>query len=168
MVLTGYARRIAQNLEPDLIIAPDHAASGDPAVLAAHCLEAIDPALAETVREGDILVVAGQLNGSPANEAAVIALQALGIAAIICAAADADFAEMAGTYGLPLLVHVAAAHEIPAGALLRLDIARGSIEVRDGARWQALPCPEPVVAAAQRAQLLIRMRRVVEDEGFAE
>jgi 3-isopropylmalate/(R)-2-methylmalate dehydratase small subunit len=168
MVFTGYARRVVRELDPALIIAPEHAASGDPALLAAHCLAAVDPALAETVREGDILVVAASLAGGAASEAAVIALQALGIAAIIAPAADADFAEIAGTYGLPVLLQPAAAHEIPANALLRLDIARGSIEVRGGASWQAEPCAEVVVAATQRAQLLIRMRRVVEDEGFAE
>jgi 3-isopropylmalate/(R)-2-methylmalate dehydratase small subunit len=168
MVLTGYARRVGQALDPALIIAPEYAAGGDPAILAAHCLEAVDPMLAETVREGDILVIGAPLAGSPANEAAVIALQALGIAAVICTAADTGFADIAGTYGLPVLIQAAAAQAIPAGALLRIDIARGNIEVPGGAGWQSDPCAEPVIAATQRAQLLIRMRRVVEDEGFAE
>lgn len=168
MVLTGYAHQLDGDLAVAQIIAREYVASGDPALLAAHCLEAVDAALAEQVQEGDILVLHGSLTGGEQIEAAVLALQALGVVALLCSAADAAFARLAGEYGLPVLTQPAAAAAISSGDLLRLDLARGSIEVRGGTRWQTAACPEPMLAAVRRNQLLSRMRRVVEDEGFAE
>ena len=47
------------------------------------------------------------------------------------------------------------------------DLASGRIEDRaSGAVYQAPACPPDLVAAVRRAQLLNRMRRVVEEEGF--
>lgn len=169
MILTGYALRVEQDLTPAAILAPAHATAGDPALLAAHCLETVDPRLAEQAREGDILAVRGRLAGGAGAEAAVLALQALGIAAVICAEADPALRDLAGGYGLPLLAQPAAAAAIAPGAIVRIDLERGSVAEREtGAVWECAPCPPEVVAAARRAQLLARMRRVVEDEGFAE
>jgi 3-isopropylmalate/(R)-2-methylmalate dehydratase small subunit len=175
MVLTGYARCLAHDLTPATIIAPDRAASGDPALLAAHCLEQIDPTLVETVQAGDMLVLAGRLHApAPADETtssddAIFALQALGFAALLCQHADAELAARSGSYGLPVLVQPAATAALASGALLRLDLLRGTLrDQTSGASWQTAPCSPAVLAAVQRAQLLQRMRRVVEDEGYAE
>lgn len=169
MVLTGIAQRVESSLTPAQVIAPALAASGDPALLAAHCLEAVDPTLSERAREGDILLVNGTLHGGEGAEDAVLALQALGIAAVLCAATDEALAALAGSYGLPLLVQPAAVAAVAAGHILRLDLERGQIEERaTGRRWDCAPSTPAVRAAVQRAQLLARMRRVVEDEGYAE
>ncbi|NJO07602.1 MAG: hypothetical protein HC876_19965 [Chloroflexaceae bacterium] len=95
MVLAGYVRRLARTVRLDAIIDPAHAASDDPAVLAAHCLEAIDPTLSATIREGDMLLVrditfppsSSTAADEPHTTTAVLALQALGIAAVICTTA---------------------------------------------------------------------------------
>lgn len=168
MVLTGYALKVVGDLAPELVIAPELAASGDPAELAAGCLAAVDVGLAEQAREGDILVLDGAVADGPGAEAAVLALQALGVAAIVCRGAGPEFVTQAGLYGLPVLAQPDAVAIIPMAALLRLDLERGLVEARETDRWQATPCPADVLAATRRAQLLARMRRVVEDEGYAE
>ena len=168
MILTGYTHHIGVPLPATAIIAPEHAGSGDPAELAAHCLETVDPALAGEVREGDILVVAAAIGAGDGAEPAVLSLQAVGFAAIVCAEADATFVELAQSYGLPVLVCPEAALSVPDGVLVRLDLARGAIEERTtGARWNCPPTAQEMLEAASRAQLLSRTRRVVEDEGLA-
>ena len=167
MILTGYARQIAGDLDPGQIIDAEAARSGDPAELAAACLAAVDPSLAERVREGDLLVVDGALAGGAGAEVAVLALQALGFAAVICKHADAELAALGAIYGLPLLSVAAAPGQIGEGALLRIDLERGQIEA-EGRRWSVAPLDSMALAAVRRGQLLARMRRVVEDEGFAE
>lgn len=168
MILTGYARRIERSISPATILAAEYAESHDPAVLAAHCLAAVDPTLAERTREGDILVVAGEVQHGPHAETAVLALQALGIAAVVCRAADAEMIALAGAAGLPLLVQVEAT-TISEGRVVRLDLARGTVQDQfTGQVWQATPCTAETLAATQRTQLLARMRRVVDDEGLAE
>lgn len=168
MILTGYTHHIGVPLPAVAIIAPEHAGSGDPAELAAHCLEMVDSALAGEVREGDLLVVAASIGAGDGLESAVLSLQAVGFAAVVCAEADATFVELAQSYGLPVLVCPEAALNVPDGVLVRLDLATGAIEERAlGTRWFCPSTPQPMLDAARRTQLLTRTRRAVEDEGLA-
>ncbi|NJO07603.1 MAG: hypothetical protein HC876_19970 [Chloroflexaceae bacterium] len=55
---------------------------------------------------------------------------------------------------------------------MRIDLERGTITTMNRANrpapWQFAPCPPEVCHAVRRAQLLARMRRIVENEGFAD
>ncbi len=173
MVLTGYAHCVAGTLTPAHIIDPHVAASGDPADLAAHCLQHVAPDLTARVAPGDVLVLGGALVSDDVppdlHEAAVLALQAAGFAAVVCTRADAAMLAVAGVFGLPIVAAEPAHAKIETGALLRLDLARGTLENQtQGTLWQFAPCAADVLAATQRAVLLTRMRRVVEDEGYGE
>ncbi|NTU84661.1 MAG: hypothetical protein HGA45_35735 [Chloroflexales bacterium] len=105
--------------------------------------------------------------GGPGAEAAMIALQAVGVAAVVCARAAPDLAELEPVYGLPFVVAPEAAGQIAEGAVVRLDLERGRLEA-GGFTWLFSPLAPATLLAARRAQLLARMRRVVEDEGYAE
>ncbi len=136
-------------------------------MLAAHCLASADPSIAEQAREGDLLLAGLGFGAGSERDVAALALQAAGFAAIVCATADAEFVAAAGVYGLPVLTSPAAVAAIGAGVVVRIDLARGRIEDRaSGACVPSPPCPPEVVDAARRAQLLARMRRVVEEEGY--
>ncbi|PDV99505.1 hypothetical protein [Candidatus Chloroploca asiatica] len=167
MVLTGYTRCVQGDLWPHQIIDQAIAASGDPALLAAHCLAAVDPALTERVVEGDVLVVAGTMNAGPGHEMAVIALQSVGFAAVICAAVAPEVATIASIYGLPILALPEASTLLTEARLVRLDLERGSLTCAD-TTWFYTPLERATLDAVRRTQLLTRMRRVVEDEGYAE
>lgn len=167
MVIVGYARRVSASLHPGQVIDAALVAAGDPAAIAAHCLIAVDPGFAERVREGDVLVLDGSFAGGEGAEAALIALQAAGVAALVCRAADADLLALGARYGLPLLAVPEAAARLAEGAVVQLDLERGRITSGD-LGW-ATPAAEPTtLAAVRRVQLLARTRRVVEDEGLAE
>lgn len=166
MVLYGTAHQVGDGVTTDEIIAPELRGAGDPAVLAAHCLAARAPTVAEAAREGDILLAGRDFGVGEGAEAAALALQSLGIAVIICASADPGFVAAAADYGLPVLA-CPPAGGIASGSVVRIDLASGAITDRStGARFLAEPCPPDLVAAVRRAQLLARMRRVVEEEGF--
>lgn len=164
MVLYGHAVRIGDDITTDQIIAPEHREAGDPAVLAAECLAALDPALAERVREGDVLLAGIGLGAGAGQEEAALALLAAGFAAVLCISANPGFAAAAGALGLPVL-ECSQATTPADGALLRIDIASGRIEDRDtGTPLQAQPAPPAVIAAARQAQLLARTRQAIEEE----
>ncbi len=95
MVLYGTAHRVGDSVTTDEIIAPEHRVGDDPASLAAHCLAAVDPAIAEHTREGDVLLAGRDFGGGPEPDIAVLALQALGFAAVVCASADPGFVAVA-------------------------------------------------------------------------
>jgi 3-isopropylmalate/(R)-2-methylmalate dehydratase small subunit len=165
MVLSGHTLRVGDDVTAARIVAPEHWDAGDPALLAAACLEAVDPALAERVREGDILLAGERFGAGAGQEHAVLALQAAGFAAVVCASADAGFVREAHALGLAVLQHPEAL--LPEGAIVRLDLASGGIEANSpGMRLRTEPLPEAVITAVRQAQLLQRMRRVVEEEGF--
>lgn len=167
MILYGTAHRVGDAITADDIIAPPYRDAGDPAVLAAHCLAAVDPSIAERAREGDVLLAGDRFGAGDGCDAAALALQAAGFAALICRSVEPSFAEAAHAYGLPALVCPAAVAAIPPGGVVRLDLASGRITDRaSGAEYQAPPCPPALIDAVRRATLLARMRRVVEEEGF--
>jgi 3-isopropylmalate/(R)-2-methylmalate dehydratase small subunit len=167
MILYGTTHHVGDGITTAGIIAPEHHADADPAWLAAHCLAGIDPAITEAAREGDLLLAGAGFGAGPDAEMAVLALQAVGFAAIVCASADAGFVAAAEAYGLPVLICPAAVAAIAPGGVVRLDLAGGRITDRaNGEIYPAQPCAPALVDKVRRAQLLARMRRVVEEEGF--
>jgi 3-isopropylmalate/(R)-2-methylmalate dehydratase small subunit len=167
MVLYGITHRVGAGITTDMISAPDRRAEDDPAWLAAHCLDTVDPAIAERARPGDLLLAGPGFGSGLQPEVAVLALQAVGFAAVICVSADTGFVEVAAGYGLPVLICPSAYAAIAPGGIVRLDLSSGQITDRaNGASYQAPPCAPALVAAVRRAQLLARMRLVVEEEGF--
>lgn len=166
MVITGYARKLAGDLAPYQVVDAGTAATGDPALLSAHCLASVDPSFAERSREGDVLVLDGALAGGEGAEAAVIALQAAGVVAVVCAGLSPEMAELEPVYGLSMVIAPEAAASIAEGALVRLDLERGRLEAA-GEGWAIAPRGLEVRAGVRRALLLARMRRVVEDEDYA-
>lgn len=166
MILYGTTHRVGDGVTADDIF-PHTLPADDPAELAGACLAAIDSAIAEQAREGDILLAGDGFGAGDGAESAVLALQAAGFAAVVCASAAASFLASAEAYGLPVLACPAAVAGIAPGAIVRLDLTSGKIADRaTGAIYQAPPCTPEVVATARRAQLLARTRRVVEEEGF--
>ena len=166
MLLYGFAHRVGDAVTTAQIIAPAHR-DDDPATLAAHCLETLDPALPERVRPGDFLLAGHGFGAGDDPETAVLALQALGVAAVLCDSAEPGFVAAAEPYGLPVLAAPEAAAGLSEGVLVRLDLGQGRASSRDGGQSFALPaCPPALLAALARAQILARMRQVVEEEGF--
>lgn len=166
MVLYGTTHRVGDGVTTAQIIAPD-GRSDDPAQLAAHCLVAIDPALAEQIGEGDLLLTGRDFGTGDDAEIAVLALRALGLAAIVCASSAPRFVETAESYGLPVIVSAKAVAAIAPGTVARVDLERGTLTDRTTNAVYPFPaCSPALVAATRRATLLQRMRRVVEDEGF--
>jgi len=167
MILYGTTHRVGDDITTDLSIAPVYRADADPAWLAAHCLAGVDQAIAEAAREGDVLLAGADFGAGPDSEIAVLALQAAGFAAIVCASADAGFVAAAEAYGLPVLICPAAVAAIAPGGVVRLDLAGGRITDRaNGETYHVPPCAPTLVDKVRRAQLLTRMRRVVDEEGF--
>jgi 3-isopropylmalate/(R)-2-methylmalate dehydratase small subunit len=167
MVLYGTTHRVGDGISTAALVAPEHQADADPAWLAAHCLASVDPAIAELAREGDVLLAGADFGSGPDAEFAVLALQASGFAAIVCASADPGFVAAAEAYGLPVLLCPAAVSAIAPGGVVRLDLDSGRISDRaTGEVYLAPPCAPALVDAVRRAQLLTRMRHVVEEEGF--
>lgn len=166
MIIYGTAFHVGDDVTTDLIISPQDRAD-DPAILAAHCLAAIDPAIAEQVHEGDVVLAGWSFGSGPDPDMAALSLRALGFGAVICSSAAASFVEAAAACALPVLTCPEAAARIAQGTVVRIDLESGRIDDRATGEQFSAPPPSPEVRTAVRgAQLLSRMRQVVEEEGF--
>ncbi|MFW2405406.1 MAG: 3-isopropylmalate dehydratase [Gammaproteobacteria bacterium] len=96
-------------------------------VMARHCMEAIDPTFAAGVRPGDIVVGGRNFGVGSAREQAPMALQHLGVGAILAQSFGRIFYRNALNFGIPVLVFPEAA-ETTAGDELRLDPVTGVVE----------------------------------------
>jgi len=72
--------------------------------IARHCLEAVDPAFASSVKAGDVVVAGRNFGAGSAREQAPAALKHLGIAALIAESFAGLFYRNALNLGLPALV----------------------------------------------------------------
>jgi 3-isopropylmalate/(R)-2-methylmalate dehydratase small subunit len=111
------------------------------AVIARHCLEAVDPHFAANVRQGDVVVAGRSFGIGSSREQAAEALKHLGVAAVIARSFGGIFYRNALNLGLPALVCDAVEH-IGAGDLVRVDPATGFIHDKTrGVTISARPLP---------------------------
>jgi 3-isopropylmalate/(R)-2-methylmalate dehydratase small subunit len=96
------------------------------AVLARHCLEAVDPEFARKVQPGDIVVGGRNFGVGSAREQAAMAFRELGVSAILAESFSRIFYRNAINFGMPLLLFPDA-KEIEAGQILDVEPVTGII-----------------------------------------
>ncbi|MBM3471057.1 MAG: 3-isopropylmalate dehydratase small subunit [Armatimonadetes bacterium] len=143
MILSGTVWKVGDHVDTDAIIPARHLVTTDPEVLARHCFEDLDPALAAKIRPGDILVAGENFGQGSSREHAPIAIKAAGIACVVARSYARIFYRNAFNIGLPLLecpdLHAAT----ETGDRLSVDNETGRIinETR-GTLHAAAPLPE--------------------------
>jgi 3-isopropylmalate/(R)-2-methylmalate dehydratase small subunit len=108
------------------VLAPGHLMKLAPDELALHCLEAIDPTFAKTVRPGDFVVAGRNFGLGSSREQAAVSLKLLGVKAVLAPSFARIFFRNAINLGLPALVFDGRG-KIAAGDELDLDLASGRL-----------------------------------------
>lgn len=109
--------------------------------IARHCMEALVPGFATSVRKGDIVVAGRNFGAGSSREQAPEALKHLGVAALVAESYAGLFYRNAINLGLPALV-CAQAKRIRAGDELHVDAEAGRIVNRTtGETLAAEPVP---------------------------
>lgn len=103
MNVRGKAFVFGDRIDTD-VLAPGPYMREPLAVLASHCLEAVDPDFASQVRPGDIVVGGESFGIGSSREQAVQALAELGVGAIVARSFARIFYRNALNLGLPALV----------------------------------------------------------------
>lgn len=111
------------------LLAPGRYMKGTVAEMATHCLEALDPSFASSVREGDAIIAGENFGMGSSREQAAEVLLHLGIRAVIARSFGRIFYRNALNLGLPVLT-CNATDRIEATDSLRLDVASGVVENR--------------------------------------
>lgn len=123
--ITGRAFVFGDDIDTDLL-APGKYMGSPLSVLAAHCLEAVDPQFAATVRPGDVVIAGKNFGIGSSREQAVQALLSLGVAGVVAQSFGGIFYRNAINLGLPAMTALdpiaaiageAAALDVPAARL---------------------------------------------------
>jgi 3-isopropylmalate/(R)-2-methylmalate dehydratase small subunit len=141
----GRAFVFGDNIDTD-VLAPGIFMKFPIATIATHCLEAVDPAFAASVRPGDVVVAGKNFGVGSSREQAAEALKQLGIAFVLAKSFGGIFYRNALNFGLPVLV-CADTDRIAAGDRVRVDPASGVVvDETTGERLAARPLPDFLLA----------------------
>ncbi len=102
-VIEGRAWVFGDNVNTD-VMAPGLYFKSSLSVMAEHCLEALDPGFAGAVRPGDIVVGGANFGVGSAREQAPMALQHLGVGALLAKSYGRIFYRNALNFGIPALL----------------------------------------------------------------
>ena len=113
----------------------------EPAEIAKHIFEEVDPGFVKRVQPGDILMAGRNFGSGSGREHAPFGLKALGLSCIVAASFSRSFYRMAIDLGLPILTCEEAARAAQPGQRARIDTSTGEIRI-DGRIFRTHPMPQ--------------------------
>jgi 3-isopropylmalate dehydratase small subunit len=142
MEVRGKAFAYGDNVDTDVIIPARYLNTTDPAELASHCMEDLDPSFVQSVKSGDVIVAGRNFGCGSSREHAPLAIKASGVSCVVASSFARIFYRNAINIGLPIL-------ELPdSGALakmgdeIRIELESGVVEnLTTGQKAQARGFP---------------------------
>ena len=160
MNANGKAVKYGNNVNTDVIIPARYLNTADPSILAAHCMEDIDPDFHEKIATGDIIIGGGNFGCGSSREHAPLAIKASGISCVIAASFARIFYRNAINIGLPILECPAAASAIREGDRVNVNFTTGVItDDTTGESFQATPFPPFIQSIIEAGGLLASIKK---------
>lgn len=155
MQFRGKTIKYGDNVDTDVIIPARYLSTADPAELAKHCMEDIDPDFSAKAPRGKIMVGGHNFGCGSSREHAPLAIQGSGVACIIAADFARIFYRNALNIGLAIAECPQAAAEIQDGDEVAVDFASGKIEnISQGKHYQMTPFPAFMMELIEAGGLL--------------
>jgi 3-isopropylmalate/(R)-2-methylmalate dehydratase small subunit len=152
--LRGRVHRFGPNVDTDVIIPARYLTTTDPAELAKHCMEDLDPTFPQRVRPGDIMVAEENFGSGSSREHAPVAIKGAGVACVVAKTFARIFYRNAINVGLPIVECPEIVEATRDGDELTVDLVTGTVtNVSRGVTASAVPFPE-------------FMRRIIEAGGL--
>jgi 3-isopropylmalate/(R)-2-methylmalate dehydratase small subunit len=165
-LLRGTVHKYGADVNTDVIIPARYLTSIDPKVLAAHCMEDIDPDFVKRVRPGDILMATTNFGCGSSREHAPIAIKAAGISCVIAKSFARIFYRNSINLGLPVLECPEAVDGTQHGDEVEVDLATGAIRnLTRGTTFRAKPFPPFILEILAAGGLIEYTRRKLAAQG---
>jgi len=143
MTLRGKVWKYGDHVDTDVIIPARYLDTTEPAELAVHCMEDIDPAFVRSKSPGDIIVAGENFGCGSSREQAPVAIKAAGVSCVIARSFARIFFRNAINIGLPIIICPDAADAAGTGDEIEVDLATGTVRnVTRGTTHQAEPFPD--------------------------
>ncbi len=163
MQLRGKVFKYGANVDTDVIIPARYLNTSDPAELAKHCMEDIDPEFASKVEPGDIIMATTNFGCGSSREHAPLAIKASGVSCVIAESFARIFYRNAINIGLPILECEEAVRATDAGDVVSVDLGTGTIcNETKAKRFQAKPYPEFMLQIIRAGGLINYTRQRLE------
>jgi 3-isopropylmalate/(R)-2-methylmalate dehydratase small subunit len=166
MTLKGKVWKYGDNVDTDAIIPARYLNTSDPAELARHCMEDLDPEFARAVEAGDIVVAGENFGCGSSREHAPVALKGAGVSCVVAESFARIFYRNAINIGLPILACPEAVAGTEPGDTLTVDLTSGTIvNQRTGRTYHTAPFPPFVMEIIEAGGLVPYTRRRLRAEG---
>jgi 3-isopropylmalate dehydratase small subunit len=127
MKIAGRVWKFGDDVDTDVIIPARYLNTSDPAELASHCMEDLDPEFSGKVSPGDIIVAGKNFGCGSSREHAPIAIKGAGISAVVARSFARIFYRNSFNMALPICEAPDAVDKISAGDILAIDLENGVI-----------------------------------------
>jgi len=124
-----------------------------PAEMASHALEDLDPAFAKNVRPGDVIAAGKNFGCGSSREQAAACLKYAGVQAVVAKSFARIYFRNAINLGLPVLQCPEAVDNVETGDELKIDFARGEIRTGKGV-FKFPPLPASVIGILEAGGLI--------------
>lgn len=160
MSIQGRALKYGDLVDTDVILSGKHLGVTDPAELARHAMEGLDPSFPEKVKSSPIIVGGRNFGCGSSREEAPRALKYARVTCILAEFFARIFYRNAINVGLPILECRGISRRVSEGDLLQIDLAKGQIRnISKGEEYQALPLPDFILEILRDGGLVEHVRR---------
>ncbi len=155
----GTVFRYGRDVDTDVIIPARYLNTSDPAELAKHAMEDLDPTFAGRVQAGDIIVADENFGCGSSREHAPVAIKAAGVSCVIARSFARIFYRNSINTGLAILECPEACDAISDGDRVAVDTDTGEIrDLTTGQSFTAEPFPPFIAEIIQAGGLVERTR----------
>jgi 3-isopropylmalate/(R)-2-methylmalate dehydratase small subunit len=165
MELRGRVHKFGDDINTDEILPARYLVSTDPAELARHAMEDVDPEFARKVKPGDFVVAGKNFGCGSSREHAPVALKGARVAAVIAASFARIFYRNAFNMGLPILESAEAAAALAEGDEITVDLDTGMIrDLTTGKKYFSQPIPPFMQELLRDGGLMAHIKKHLEEE----
>jgi 3-isopropylmalate dehydratase small subunit len=142
MIYKGRAWKFGTNFDTDAVIPARYLNTTDPAELASHLMEDVDPKFREKIKPGDIMVAEDNFGCGSSREHAPLAIKSASLSCVVAKSFARIFYRNAFNMGLPIFESAEAVDGIRQGDELEVDSESGEIKnISTGQMFKAQPIP---------------------------
>ncbi len=164
--IRGRVWTFGEGISTDHIISVKYLDSTEPRDWAPHAMEVVDPDFPEKVEKGDIIVAGGNFGCGSSREQAPLALQALGIQAVVAESFARIFFRNSINIGLPAVECPGIAEAVSEGDIVEVDLESGAVSTPAG-KLPIAAYPPRVLAILQAGGLIPMLREELRARGGA-
>src|SRR3972149_11368265 len=142
MIYKGKAWKFGANFDTDAVIPARYLNTTDPAEMASHLMEDVDPQFREKLQPGDIIVAEDNFGCGSSREHAPLAIKAAGLSCVVAKSFARIFFRNSFNMGLPIFESAEAVEGIKEGEEIEVDADRGVIRnLTTNGEFKVAPVP---------------------------